>query len=63
MFFYVSRDQGTFEPDLKELFEMAGKGEVEVRIKRVFRGLEKVPEAHRLWMGLEGMGSVVVKVS
>ena len=62
VFYYISRDNKSFEPDLKELFEMVREGKVEVRIKRVFE-LDEVPMAHREWTRLEGMGSVLVNLA
>ena len=61
-FFYVSRDDKTFAPDLEALFKLLGEGRIDVKIKNVF-DLEDIQEAHRSWStpGL-GCGSSVFKV-
>ena len=64
-FYYVTRDQKTFEPELKALFELLRDGKITVPIKKVWT-LEEVPEAHRTWAsasGPSGFGSTVVKVT
>lgn len=60
-FYYIDRNQKTFVPDFQVLVEMLRKGEIDVRIKRVF-SLNEAPEAHREWTKLKGIGSVVVKI-
>jgi len=60
-FFYISRDQSTFVPELETLFRMVREGKITVPIKRVF-SLDEVPIAHRDWTKLTGMGSVLVKM-
>ena len=60
-FYYISRDDKTFKPDLNVLFELALEKSIAVRIKRIF-SLEEVPVAHRDWTKLTGMGSVLVKI-
>lgn len=54
-FYYIDRDQKTFVPDFQVLVKMLRKGEIDVRIKRVF-SLNEVPEAHREWTKLKGIG-------
>lgn len=61
-FYYINRDQKTFEPELKELFRMLGAGEIQVPIKKVW-DLEEVPEAHRTWAQGGGFGSIVVRLN
>lgn len=61
-FFYISRDQKTYEPELKALFELLQQGRIDPPIKKVW-ALEDVPEAHRMWTQNSGMGSVVIKVA
>jgi len=60
-FFYIDRDQSTFEPELKTLLEMLRKGEIKVPIRKLWT-LEEVPEAHRMFNKGPGVGAVVIKV-
>lgn len=60
-FYYIDRSQKTFKPDLQALFRLVQDAKIKVLIKRVF-ALDEVPDAHRDWTRLTGMGSVVVKV-
>lgn len=61
-FFYIDRDQSTFEPELKTLLEMLRKGEITVPIRKLWT-LEEVPEAHRMFNKGPGVGAVVIKVA
>jgi NADPH:quinone reductase-like Zn-dependent oxidoreductase len=61
-FFYIDKDQKTFEPELKTLFGMLASGDVQVPIRKMWT-LEEVPEAHRTWNQGAGVGAVVVKVA
>jgi NADPH:quinone reductase-like Zn-dependent oxidoreductase len=61
-FFYISRDQKTYRPELEMLFGMLAKGEIKVPIRKVWT-LEEVPEAHRVWAKGPGVGAVVIKVA
>ncbi|KAF1362963.1 GroES-like protein [Lizonia empirigonia] len=61
-FFYIDRDQSTYEPELKTLLEMLRKGEITVPIRKLWT-LEEVPEAHRMFNKGPGVGAVVIKVS
>lgn len=61
-FFYIDRDQKTFVPECEALVGMLIRGEIDVRIKKVLR-LDEVPEAHREWTRMGGIGSVVVKIA
>jgi NADPH:quinone reductase-like Zn-dependent oxidoreductase len=61
-FFYIDKDQKTFEPELKTLFGMLANGEVTVPIRKLWT-LEEVPEAHRTWNQAAGVGAVVIKVA
>jgi NADPH:quinone reductase-like Zn-dependent oxidoreductase len=60
-FYYISRDDKTFVPDLSTLFGMLKQGTIRVPIKHVY-ALEEVPEAHRSWNKGSGVGSILVKV-
>lgn len=61
-FFYISRDQSTYVPELKTLLEMLRKGEIKVPIRKLWT-LEEVPEAHRMFNKGPGVGAVVIKVA
>ncbi|KAH8724830.1 chaperonin 10-like protein [Phaeosphaeriaceae sp. PMI808] len=61
-FFYVDKDQKTYEPELKTLFGMLAKGEISVPIRNLWT-LEEVPEAHKTWSKGAGVGAVVIKVA
>lgn len=62
VFYYISRDQASFEPHLKELFTMALQDKIEVPIKKIFE-LDNIRMAHEEWSKLGGMGSIVIKVA
>ncbi|KAF2829052.1 GroES-like protein [Ophiobolus disseminans] len=61
-FFYIDKDQKTFEPELKTLYGMLAKGEVTVPIRKMWT-LDELPEAHRTWNQGAGVGAVVIKVA
>ncbi|KAH7088738.1 chaperonin 10-like protein [Paraphoma chrysanthemicola] len=61
-FFYIGKDQKTFEPELKTLFNLLKNGQVTVPIRKEWR-LEEVPEAHRTWNQGAGVGAVVIKIA
>lgn len=63
-FFWISRDQSTFQPELRECMRLLKDGEVDVRIKKCYDGLEEVQQAHRDWEGakLTGIGSITIKI-
>ncbi|GKT63093.1 zinc-binding dehydrogenase [Colletotrichum tofieldiae] len=61
-FYYITRDDATFEPNLKSLFDLLAAGKITVPIKRVWE-LEDIQEAHRQWTSLPGMGSSLVRLS
>jgi NADPH:quinone reductase-like Zn-dependent oxidoreductase len=61
-FFYIDKDQKTFEPELKNLYEMLAQGKIVVPIRKMWT-LDQVPEAHRTWNQGAGVGAVVVKVA
>lgn len=61
-FFYIDRDQKTFEPELRELFKMLQDGTIKVPIKSIF-ALENIHDAHRSWGKAGGIGSMLIKVS
>jgi NADPH:quinone reductase-like Zn-dependent oxidoreductase len=61
-FYYIDRDQKTFKPELRKLFEMLGSGAIRVPISKIWT-LEEVPEAHRVWAKGPGIGAVIIKVA
>ncbi|KAL8793213.1 MAG: hypothetical protein Q9195_004149 [Heterodermia aff. obscurata] len=61
-FYYITRDDKTFRPDLVRLFEMCRDGEITVPIKAVFE-LDDIKKAHESWSTSTGLGSFLVKVS
>ena len=60
-FYYIDRNQKTFEPDLKALYALASEGKIEVLVKKVF-GMEDIQEAHRMFNRTEGIGSFLIRV-
>ncbi|KAF2738871.1 zinc-binding dehydrogenase [Polyplosphaeria fusca] len=60
-FFGINRDQKTFEPELKELFAMGARGEIVAPIKKTVE-LDEVPDVHRDYAKLSGIGSLVVRI-
>ncbi|KAJ0163794.1 Protein indc11 [Colletotrichum tanaceti] len=61
-FYYITRDDATFEPNLRALFDLLAAGRITVPIKRVWE-LEEIQEAHRQWTGSAGVGSSLVRLS
>ncbi|KAH7395347.1 chaperonin 10-like protein [Phaeosphaeria sp. MPI-PUGE-AT-0046c] len=61
-FFYIDKDQKTFEPELMKLFAMLRDGDITPRIRKMWT-LEEVPEAHRTWSKSTGIGAIVIKVA
>jgi len=61
-FYYISRNDKSFVPDLMTLFGMLEHGQIKVPIKAVYE-LEDIQEAHRNWSKGTGMGSTIVKIS
>jgi NADPH:quinone reductase-like Zn-dependent oxidoreductase len=61
-FYYIDRDQSTFEPELNILFDMVLQGRIRAPIKKVWT-LETYPQAHREFNQATGIGSIVVKIA
>ena len=61
-FFYITRDDKTFEPELQALFKLLGEGKIDVKIRAMF-DLEDIQEAHKSW-GKPGLafGSALINV-
>lgn len=61
-FFYITKDDKTFEPELQTLFNLLAQGKIDVQIKGIFN-LEDIQEAHRSWTkGGSGVGSMLIRV-
>ncbi|KOS21222.1 Protein indc11 [Escovopsis weberi] len=61
-FFMITRDQKTFEPELRTLLGWLAEGKITVPIKKVW-DMEDVKLAHESWGKGEGMGSLVLRIS
>ena len=61
IFYYITRDAKTFEPDLETLFDLAKSGKISVPIKAIY-SLENIQDAHREWGKASGMGSILIEV-
>jgi len=64
-FYYITRDDATFFPDLEALFELNRTGKIEVPIKQIYgmEDSEDIRKAHRSWGKGAGVGSLLVKVA
>ena len=60
-FFYITRDDKTFVPELQELFKLLGDGKIDVGIKGLF-DLEDIQKAHNSWGSGQGFGSNLIRV-
>jgi NADPH:quinone reductase-like Zn-dependent oxidoreductase len=60
-FFYITRDDKTFVPELQALFQLLADGKIDVKIKAVF-DLEDIQEAHNRWGKSTGFGSALLNV-
>jgi synaptic vesicle membrane protein VAT-1 len=61
-FFYVSRDDKTFVPELQALMDLLRQGKIDVKIKAIF-DLENIRDAHNAWSGgMPGFGSMLINV-
>lgn len=61
-FYYIDKDQKTFEPELKELFQLSLQGKIHAPIKKRLT-LEEIPQAHKEFHKYSDIGSVVVKIA
>ena len=62
-FYYITRDDSTFKPNLNALFGLVGDGRVQVPIKKVWK-MDDIQTAHRTWLGgMTCVGSILIKVS
>ena len=60
-FYYITRDDKTFVPDLEALFAMLREGKIDVKVKAVF-DIDNIKEAHESWGKPLGIGSMLIKV-
>ena len=62
-FYYITRDQSSFRPNLQTLFELSGQGNIVVPIKKAWK-LDEIQNAHRAWTaGSGGIGSILIEVN
>jgi NADPH:quinone reductase-like Zn-dependent oxidoreductase len=61
-FYYITKDNRDFVPDLQELFRLLGEGKITVPIRSV-TDMEDIQDAHRNWGKLSGVGSMVIRVA
>ncbi|KAK5745489.1 hypothetical protein LTR17_001359 [Elasticomyces elasticus] len=61
-FYYITRDDKTFNPDLQSLFYLLSDNKIDVRIKAVY-DMEDVQEAHKSWGKTGSIGSMLMKVA
>ena len=61
IFYYITRDQQTFAPDLDALFQLCAQGKIRVPVKQIF-DLEDIQEAHRSWGKGSGIGSTLIRI-
>ncbi|RDW63507.1 hypothetical protein BP6252_11052 [Coleophoma cylindrospora] len=57
--YYITRDQSTFVPNLKSLFELTMSGKIDVVVKQIFK-LDDVRQAHLTWSKQSGTGSIII---
>ncbi|KAJ1324908.1 synaptic vesicle membrane protein VAT-1 [Microdochium nivale] len=61
-FYYITRDDATFAPNVDKLFGMIARGEVSVPVKKVW-DMEDIRAAHTAWGKDAGVGSVLVRIN
>ncbi|KAI0403280.1 zinc-binding dehydrogenase [Xylaria palmicola] len=61
-FYYITRDQPSFVPNLRRLFDMARDGTIDVVIKNVW-DMEDIKTAHQNWASSSGVGSNLIRIS
>jgi synaptic vesicle membrane protein VAT-1 len=61
-FYYITRDDKTFVPDLEALYGLLADGRIDVRIKAVYE-MDRVKEAHESWGKSQTVGSVVMRIA
>lgn len=61
-FYTISRDQKTFQPELRTLLHLAKEGAIRVPIKQVW-DIDNIKDAHESWGKSPGMGSMLIRIS
>ncbi|KAI1498948.1 zinc-binding dehydrogenase [Biscogniauxia marginata] len=61
-FYYITRDDATFQPNLRALFALAQEGKIDIKIKNIWR-MDDIQEAHRSWGKGAGIGSNLIQVA
>ncbi|KAH7021002.1 chaperonin 10-like protein [Microdochium trichocladiopsis] len=61
-FWYISRDDKSFRPNVEKLFAMLAAGELKIPIKQVW-DMEDIRQAHTSWGKGDGVGSILIKVN
>lgn len=62
IFYFITRDQKTFEPELQLLLNMTRDGIITPMIKTVWE-FDDIKEAHEAWGKGSGMGSPVIRIA
>jgi len=60
-FFLISRDQPDYQPNMKALLDLLGKGKITVPIRKIW-DMEDIQEAHRQWSSGSGVGTVIIRI-
>ncbi|KAJ6445116.1 indc11-like protein [Purpureocillium lavendulum] len=60
--YFITRDDKNFQPELRELMQLAQDGRIEVPIKQVWE-MDDIQEAHRTYGKGAGMGSLLIRVA
>ncbi|KAL7942499.1 GroES-like protein [Trichoderma barbatum] len=61
-FYWITRDQSTYQPDFRTLLNMVKEGTIHVPIKAVWE-FDDIKHAHEAWGTGAGMGSPVVRIA
>ncbi|KAI5917357.1 zinc-binding dehydrogenase [Camillea tinctor] len=61
-FYYITRDDSTFQPNLRSLFALVQEGKIDVNIKSIWQ-MEDIQEAHRGWGKGAGIGSHLIQIA
>ncbi|KAH7239739.1 chaperonin 10-like protein [Fusarium solani] len=60
-FFLISRDQPDYQPNMKALLDLLGKGKITVPIRKIW-DMDDIQEAHRQWHSGSGVGAVIIRI-
>ncbi|UKZ79796.1 Protein indc11 [Trichoderma virens FT-333] len=61
-FYFITRDQSTFQPEFRLLLNMVKEGTITVPIKAVW-DLDDIKQAHEAWGKGAGMGTPVIRIA